>query len=74
MGMDVIGNNPTSEVGSYFRHTCWAWHPLAEYVCEVAPEITSRCTTGTRTITTAWAKTTRADLPKFCKENRLRSH
>lgn len=44
MGMDVIGNNPTSEVGSYFRHTCWAWHPLAEYVCEVAPEITSRCT------------------------------
>lgn len=43
MGMDVFGNNPTSEVGNYFRNTCWAWPPLAEYVCKVAPEIT-RCT------------------------------
>jgi hypothetical protein len=44
MGTDVIGMNPTSDVGREFRHTCEAWHPLAEYVCEIAPEITSRCT------------------------------
>ena len=44
MGMDVIGMNPTSDAGREFRHTCDGWHPLAEYVCEVAPEITSRCT------------------------------
>jgi hypothetical protein len=44
VGMDVIGMNPTSDVGREFRHTCDGWHPLAEYVCEVAPEITSRCT------------------------------
>jgi hypothetical protein len=44
MGMDVIGKKPTSEVGNYFGSNCWAWPPLAEYFCEVAPEITSKCT------------------------------
>jgi hypothetical protein len=44
MGMDVIGENPTSKVGSYFRNTDSWWPPLAEYVWKVAPEIASRCT------------------------------
>jgi hypothetical protein len=31
MGMDVIGKNPTSEKGAYFRNNVWWWRPLAEY-------------------------------------------
>jgi hypothetical protein len=44
MGMDVIGKKPTSEAGKYFGNNNCAWYPLAEYVCELAPEITSNCT------------------------------
>lgn len=43
MGMDVIGKNPTSEVGSYFRNTDTWWPLLAEYVCKIAPEVASNC-------------------------------
>lgn len=43
MGMDVFGNKPKSENGEYFRNNVWFWHPLAEYACKVAPEITSAC-------------------------------
>lgn len=43
MGMDVYGSNPTNETGKYFRNNVWWWRPLATYVCEVAPEITSKC-------------------------------
>src|SRR4051812_41756869 len=43
MGMDVIGKNATTERGEYFRNNVWWWHPLARYVCEVAPEITGHC-------------------------------
>jgi hypothetical protein len=41
--MDVIGRKPTSEAGKYFRNNVWWWRPLADYVCEVAPEITAKC-------------------------------
>jgi hypothetical protein len=44
MGMDVIGKNPRSEVGSYFGNNIWRWSSLAEYVCWVAPDIASKCT------------------------------
>lgn len=37
MGMDVYGQNPTAEVGTYFRNNCWWWHPLWSYVLDVAP-------------------------------------
>jgi len=43
MGMDVIGRNPVSEQGEYFRNNAWWWHPLADYCMEVAPDITARC-------------------------------
>lgn len=32
MGMDVYGNEPKSERGTYFRRNVWGWHPLWEYV------------------------------------------
>ena len=39
MGMDVYGKKPTAEVGEYFRNAVWSWHPLWEYVIEVAPKL-----------------------------------
>lgn len=39
MGMDVYGNN-----GGYFRRNVWSWHPLAELVCDLAPDETEGCT------------------------------
>lgn len=35
MGMDVIGKNPTSERGEYFRNNIWWWRPLWDYCCRV---------------------------------------
>ena len=32
MGMDVIGKNQESAVGSYFRRNVWGWRPLWKYV------------------------------------------
>ena len=43
MGMDVYGEEPRSEKGEYFRTTEAYWHPLADYVCVVAPSISSKC-------------------------------
>lgn len=43
MGMDVFGKRPTSEVGAYFRRNVWCWHPLADLVCRLAPELTAKC-------------------------------
>jgi len=39
MGMDVMGVNPKSEVGEYFRNNVWWWRPLATYCLTVAPEV-----------------------------------
>ena len=43
MGMDVFGKKPGAPEGAYFRATVWWWRPLADYICEVAPEITHKC-------------------------------
>ena len=40
MGMDVYGLEPTSEKGEYFRNNVWWWHPLWNYCCHIAPDIT----------------------------------
>ena len=40
MGMDLFGKAPTVEVGKYFRNSVWSWHPLWDYVEEVAPHLT----------------------------------
>ena len=39
MGMDVIGKNPVSEAGEYFRNNVWWWKPLWSYCGVVAPEL-----------------------------------
>ena len=39
MGMDVVGINPKSEKGEYFRNNCWWWRPLWRYVCENCEDI-----------------------------------
>jgi hypothetical protein len=41
MGMDVVGNNPTTEAGEYFRNNVWWWRPLWNYCREVSPEARS---------------------------------
>jgi hypothetical protein len=38
MGMSVYG-----ETGAYFQNSVWSWHPLADYVEEVAPDIAGQC-------------------------------
>lgn len=43
MGMDVYGKAPTSEVGSYFRNNLWWWRPLADFLTDTYPELTSDC-------------------------------
>jgi hypothetical protein len=43
MGMDVIGRKPTTKQGEYFRNSIWWWHPLASYICVVAPAIADHC-------------------------------
>ena len=44
MGMDVYGNNPSAPEGQYFRRSVWGWHPLADLVCDLAPEESGACT------------------------------
>lgn len=44
MGMDVMGKNPTSETGAYFRNNVWGWHPLAEYIVDTYPTLAADCT------------------------------
>jgi hypothetical protein len=41
MGMDVIGTNPTAEVGSYFCRNIHGWAPLAALCSTYAPEETA---------------------------------
>lgn len=39
MGMDVVGKNPATSTGEYFRNNVWSWRPLWDYCISVAPEI-----------------------------------
>jgi hypothetical protein len=43
MGMDVLGKNPKAPEGKLFQANVWYWHPLAEYVCSIAPELCCKC-------------------------------
>lgn len=42
MGMDVYGNNPTNDTGTYFRNNVWWWRPLWDYCCHVSPDIAGK--------------------------------
>ncbi len=44
MGMDLIGANPTTKKGEYFRNNVWWWHPLWDYCSFIAPEICNKVT------------------------------
>jgi hypothetical protein len=43
MGMEVIGRQPKNKIGEYFRRSVWGWHPLADYVLQIAPDTASAC-------------------------------
>lgn len=46
MGMDVIGKNKNSEVGSYFRRNVWGWRPLWQYVEIVHSDLAAKVEYG----------------------------
>lgn len=46
MGMDVMGQNPTNEVGEYFRRNVWGWHPLWQYVEDTHPDLAKHVKEG----------------------------
>ena len=35
--------NPIAPEGKYFPSNAWFWHPLADYVCSIAPELYRKC-------------------------------
>jgi hypothetical protein len=37
------GTTRQSREGEYFRNNCWWWHPLADYVRQVASDIADNC-------------------------------
>ena len=39
MGFDVYGENPTEEVGEYFRANVWWWHPLWKFTSQLCDSI-----------------------------------
>jgi hypothetical protein len=43
MGFDVIGNDPTSEDGRYFRNNVWWWRRLVDFCFIIAPKICASC-------------------------------
>lgn len=46
MGMDIIGKNPKSEVGEYFRNNVWYWRPLWNYCLQIHGDITNKVRDG----------------------------
>jgi hypothetical protein len=43
MGVDIIGKDPSSQIGRYFGRNWWAWGPLADYISETVPHIAAQC-------------------------------
>lgn len=39
MGMDVYGVKPRNKSGEYFRANVWSWHPIADYLTSIAPDL-----------------------------------
>lgn len=42
MGMDVIGRNPATATGEYFRANVWSWRPIWDYCSAIAPDICNK--------------------------------
>src|SRR5262249_52770303 len=43
MGFDIPGKKPTTEEGKRFCNSLWQWRSLATYICQVAPQLASKC-------------------------------
>jgi hypothetical protein len=43
VGFDIVGRNPSSEIGAHFGMTAGGWAPLANYIIETVPEIAAEC-------------------------------
>ena len=43
MSFDIVGRDPSSEIGAYFGMTGGGWTPLADYIIETVPEIAAKC-------------------------------
>ncbi len=39
MGMDVVGRNPSSPAGKYFRANGWSWRPIHALVYELCSDL-----------------------------------
>src|SRR5690349_732853 len=46
MGFDVYGKHPAAPAGRYFRNSVSWWHPLWEYVLQVAPWVERKAPLG----------------------------
>lgn len=43
MGFDLHGKAPASEAGKAFHRNVWGWRPLAAYLTDTFPALTSYC-------------------------------
>jgi len=39
MGMDIMGHNPTTKKGEYFRNNVWYWRPMWVWLCDAFPNL-----------------------------------
>jgi len=39
MGMDVLGRNPSSKAGEYFRANVWSWRPIQALIVELCSDL-----------------------------------
>jgi hypothetical protein len=44
MGMDVVGKNPSSPAGEYFRANVWSWHPIYSLIVELCSDLLAKRT------------------------------
>ena len=39
MGMDVVGRNPSTEAGKYFRANVWSWRPIHNLIVQLCSDL-----------------------------------
>jgi hypothetical protein len=45
MGVDILGKDPSSEIGRHFGRNWFTWEPLADYILGAPDELPHRWTT-----------------------------
>lgn len=43
MGVDIVGKDPSSQIGRYFGRNWSSWIPLAAYMIDVVPQAANHC-------------------------------